>query len=200
MKIQKLALKNSSVSLASFYQTLVNIIREGKVIAFPTDTVYGLLANATDKKSVERVYKIKKRPFKKYLPFFIKDMGMAKQIAKITPKKEKFLRKVWPGKVTVILKRKKGIKLYGAAPETIALRIPNFKLLNLLLELINIPLTATSANISGNPPSCNIKEIIKQFADRKIKPALIVDAGNLPKRNPSTVVDLTKEPPEILRV
>ncbi|PIU42674.1 MAG: threonylcarbamoyl-AMP synthase [Parcubacteria group bacterium CG_4_9_14_0_2_um_filter_35_11] len=182
------------------YQRIIGIIKKGGVVIFPTDTVYGFLADATNEKAVEKLFKIKKRVYQKYLPLFIKDLKAAQKIAKITQKGKNFLRKVWPGQVTVVLKRKGGLKLYGVAKETIALRIPNFKPLNQLLELINIPLTATSANISGKLPSSNIKEVLKQFENKKNKPDFIVKAGNLQKRKPSTIIDLTKRPPQILRV
>jgi len=195
LKLSSWRLKNSY----SFHRKLINIIKKGKVIIFPTDTIYGLLADATNKKAVEKIFRIKKRSRKNYLPLFIKDITTAKRIARINREQEKFLRKVWPGKVTLVLKKKRGINLYGVASTTIALRIPNFKPLNRLLKKLDIPLTATSANISGKPASNNIEKILKQFINKKNKPDFIVDAGNFPEREPSTIIDLTKKSPKILR-
>jgi len=178
-------------------------IKNGKVLVCPTDTVYGLVADATNKKAVERLFRIKKRDAKKPLPIFIKDIKRAKKFAFIDKEKEKFLKKVWPGKVTVILKRKKE-KVYGVDEKTIALRIPKYKFLNNLLEKLNKPLTGTSANISGKPASTKIKEVLDQFEEffitKGIIPDLIIDAGNLPKNRPSVIIDLTSEPPRILRI
>ena len=89
-------------------------------------------------------------------------------------------------------------RLFGSK-KTIGLRIPNYKLINILLKELNKPLTGTSANISGKPASTKIKEVLKQFENKKHQPDLIIDAGNLPKSLPSTIIDLTKQPPKILR-
>lgn len=178
------------------------LIREGKVLVCPTDTVYGLICDATNEKAVEKLFKIKKRPKGKPIPIFVKDIKMAKKFAGIDKKQEKFLQKVWPGKITVVLKRKGNLPqiLFGRK-ETIGFRIPKYKLINELLEKINRPLTGTSANISGKPASTKIKEVLKQFEkeNTKPKPDLVLDEGNLKKAKPSTVVDLTYPKIRILR-
>lgn len=180
---------------------VVNLIKQGKVVIFPTDTVYIPAADATNKKAVKKVFKIKRRLLKNPVPIFIKDIKMAKKLAKIDKKQEKFLKSVWPGRVTVVLNRKKiKSKLYGIIKDTIALRIPNFKPVNFLLEKLNRPLVGTSANISGKPPSGNLKEVVLQFKGKKYQPDFIVDAGNLEPGKPSTVLDLTIWPPKILRL
>ncbi len=180
---------------------VVNLIKQGKVVIFPTDTVYIPAADATSKKAVKKVFKIKRRLLKSPIPIFIKDIKMAKKLAKIDKKQEKFLKSVWPGRVTVVLNRKKiKSKLYGIIKDTIALRIPNFKPVNFLLEKLNRPLVGTSANISGKPPSGNLQEVVLQFKGKKYQPDLIVDAGNLKPGKPSTVLDLTIWPPKILRL
>jgi L-threonylcarbamoyladenylate synthase len=184
-------LKINSQNFKRVIEKVIKFIKEGKVIVFPTDTVYGLIANATDKKAVEKIFKIKKRKKGKEIPIFVKDLKMAKKLAKIEKSEEEFLKKVWPGKVTVILKKKNQGK--------IGLRIPKYRLVNLLLEKLKKPLTGTSANISGRPASTEIKKIIKQFENQKIKPDLIVDAGNLKPAKPSTVIDLTTQRPKIQR-
>ena len=176
----------------------VKIIKEGGVVICPTDTVYGLLADATNKKAVEKVFQIKKRPKDKPLPIFVKDIKMAKNLTKLSNKQEEFLKKIWPGAVTAVLKRRKGLKLYGVAKNTIAIRIPKYGLLLSLAKQFNRPLTGTSANISGKPASGDIKEVLQQFKGKKHQPDLIVDAGILPGK-PSKVIDLTTSPYKILR-
>ena len=189
------------------------LIKKGKVMVCPTDTVYGLICDATNKKAVAKIFRIKKRPKNKPLPIFVKDLKMAKQIAEINKRQEKFLKSVWPGKVTVVLKSKirwtqSGLpvglhpksKIYGVDKKTVALRIPSSPAVLNLVKHINVPLTGTSANISGKPPSGNIKEILRQFRGKKHQPDIIIDAGNLPKSKPSTVLDLTKLPYKILRL
>ncbi|MDP1538608.1 MAG: L-threonylcarbamoyladenylate synthase [bacterium] len=190
---------------------IVKEIKKGKVIVCPTDTVYGLIADATNKKAVNRLFKIKKRPKTKPIPIFVKDLKMARELAKINKKQEKFLKSAWPGKVTAVLERtllrpsgfggqgKTRIRLYGVAKETIALRIPKYELLLSLAKQLNRPLTGTSANISGKLASTKIKEVLQQFQNQKHQPDLIIDIGNLKPAKPSTIIDLTGSDPKILR-
>jgi len=181
---------------------IIEVVKRGGVVVCPTDTVYGLIADATNDKAVERIFKIKKRPKTKAIAVFIRDIKEVKKLAFVNEEQERFLKKVWPGKVTVILKRnpKCGLsKKLFANKKVIGLRISNNKLVNELVKKINKPLTTTSANISGKPASAKIKEVLKQFKKNKIKPDLVIDAGNLPKNKPSTVVDLTKKKFKILR-
>lgn len=194
MEILKVSFRN--------FQKVVNkiekFLKEGKVIICPTDTVYGLIADATNKKAVGRIFKIKKRPKNKPVPIFIKDISAAKKLAEINEKQEAFLKLVWPGKITVVLNRKKS-RLYGVDKKTIALRIPKYGLLLSLAKQLNCPLTGTSANISNRPASTKIKEVIKQFKNQKQKPDLAIDAGNLKSSKPSKVIDLIGSKPKILR-
>lgn len=177
----------------------IKAIKQGKVIVCPTDTVYGLIADATSKKAVERIFKIKKRERKNPIPVFVKDIKMAKKLAKIDKKQEKFLKSVWPGKVTAVLEKKKTKKIYGVDKKTIALRIPRYRLVNELLKKLSLPLTGTSANISGKSSATEIKKILAQFKNQKYQPDLIINAGDLPRNKPSKVLDLTVFPPKILR-
>ena len=187
---------------------VVEVLKQGGVVVFPTDTVYGFLADAENKKAVEKIFKIKKRPRSKLLPVFIKDLKMAKKLAEIDEptsakasagKQEKILKKYWPGKYTFILNKKKTARLYGVDKDKIALRIPKYKFLNDLLKKINKPLVQTSVNISGQPSLTRISDIIKEFEGQKNKPDLIISAGNLPKVKPSTIIDLTKSDIKIIR-
>jgi len=178
----------------------VQLIKEGKVIVCPTDTVYGLISDATNEKAVRRVFKIKKRALKKPIPVFVENIRMARSLVYIRKNQEEFLKKVWPGKITVILRAKKKFpKGIVSSDKKIGLRIPNYKLLNILLKKLKRPLTATSANISERPASIKIKKIVNQFKERKLEPDLIIDVGNLKYSKPSTVVDLTKPKLKILR-
>lgn len=197
-KMLILELKNKNID--EITKTALTFIRKGKVVICPTDTVYIPAADATNKKAVKKVFLIKKRSFRKPIPVFVKSVAMAKKIAEINKKQEEFLKKVWPGKVTVVLKRKKSkIKLYGVDKKTIALRIPNLKLINHLLKKLNRPLVGTSANISGQKPSGNLKAVLRQFKNKKHQPDLVIDGGNLAGK-PSRVFDLTVFPPKILRL
>jgi len=196
MRILKLSQKN----LKEIVEIAAKSIQQGKVLVCPTDTVYGLVCDATNEKAVEKVFKIKRRVAKKPIPIFVKDTKMAKKLAKIDKKQEKFLKSVWPGKVTVVLRPKKKFpKGIGKPKKEIGLRIPNYKFINQLLSIVDCPLTGTSANISGKPPSTKIKEVLEQFKNQKSLPDLVIDVGNLKPSKPSTVIDLTTSPPKILR-
>lgn len=193
-------LKVSTKNFKEIIKKTIRSIKKGKVIIFPTDTVYIPVADATNRKAVKKVFQIKQRSQKIPIPIFVKNIKVAKSLARVVKTQEKFLKMVWPGRVTVVLKRKKPkIKLFGINKKTIAIRIPNYKPVNSLLEKLNKPLVGTSANISGKPASGNIKKVLNQFKNQKYQPDLVIDAGNLPKSKPSTVLDLTSFPPKILR-
>ena len=181
-------------------QKAVEIIKKGGVAVFPTDTVYGLLADARNEKAVAKIFKIKRRPKTKPLAIFIKDIKMARKYAFISKKQENFLKKNWPGKLTVILKSKNNLSEgVGAENKTIGIRIPDCKLINLLFEKINFPVAQTSANISGNEATTKIKEVLRQFIGRKTEPDLIINAGDLRQNQPSKIIDLTKGTPLTIR-
>lgn len=197
MEILKISSKNKDAAL----EKTISLLEKGKVVVCPTDTVYGILAEAASKKAVKKVFAVKGRPTGKPLPIFVKDIRMAKKLAFISSKNQKFLKTVWPGKVTAVLKRKKTNfpkELFGK-DKTIGIRIPDHSFIKALMSEINSPLTGTSANISGKPPSTNIKYVLSQFKKRRVKPDLILDGGNLSLNHPSTVIDLTQDPPKILR-
>lgn len=191
----------------------VDVIGKGGVVIFPTDTVYGFLADAYNKKAVEKIFKIKKRQSEKPLPVFVKDIKMAKELAEINKDQEKIIKKYWPGKYTFVLKSQIPMPKFQTNPKfqilnsklltkngTIAIRIPKYKFLNDLLKKIDKPLAQTSVNISGKPALIKIKEIIAEFGTCKNKPDLIVNRGDFEKAKPSKIVDLTKNKVKILRI
>ena len=178
-----------------------------KVLVLPTDTVYGLVCDSKDEQAVKKIFDIKKRPLNKSIGIFVKDIEMAKRVAQITKEQERLLRKKWPGKITFILKkiqsdnrcRSELISGLIGTKETIGVRIPDCKSIRQLFEKIDFALAQTSANISGRPATTKISEVLKQFEGRKIQPDLIIDAGNLPESESSTVIDLTTKKPQVLR-
>jgi len=179
---------------------VTNLLKNGKIIIFPTDTIYGFLADATNKKAVNKIFRIKKRSFKKPLPLFVRDIKYLKKLAILNKEQERLL-KLMGNRVTVVLNRRKTkMKLYGVRKETIAIRIPEYPPLNFLLKEIGNPLVQSSVNISGRPPLNNIKEIIREFKNKSDKPDLIVKVPHLPRRKPSLILDLTDSPPTIIRI
>jgi len=198
MEILKIFSKNSEKVI----QKAIKYIRIGKVLVCPTDTVYGLICDAKNEKAVKKLFQIKKRSKGKPIPIFVRDIKMAESFAHINENQKNFLEKVWLGKITVVLKRKEDCglpKILFGKIRTIGLRIPNFELVNILLKKLNQPLTGTSANISGRPASTKIKEVLKQFENKKNQPDLILDFRDLKPSRPSKVIDLTKGKIKILR-
>lgn len=185
-------LKINKQNFHQLVKEVVKSIKNGQVVVCPTDTVYGLVCDTTNQKAINNLLKIKKRQAKKPIPIFVKDIKMAKKLAHIDKKQEEFLKKIWPGKATIVLNSKK-------RKNTIGLRIPNYQLILNLIKKLKLPLTGTSANISDKPASTRIREVLKYFKNQKYQPDLIIDAGNLKKSRPSTVIDLTILPPRILR-
>jgi len=180
----------------------IEYLERGQVLVCPTDTVYGLLADATNDKAVERVFSIKKRDRNKAVPVFVKDITMAKKYVKMDKEMEKFLEEIWPGKITVALIKKENSGLsknISIKKTTVGLRVPNYKLVNEILTKFNKPLIGTSANISGKPSTTKIAEVYKYFEDQEVKPDLILNAGDLPYNVPSTVVDFSQDKPKIIR-
>ena len=170
---------------------IVTALKGGAVLVMSTDTVYGLVCDATNKKAVGKIYKIKERPKANPVPIFVKDIAFAKKIALIDADQEKLLDEKWPGEYTFVLPRQGKLKIYGVKKDTIALRIPKYEFLNVLLDKIDRPLAQTSANISGKSVGANVKEILHQFLGQKYQPDILIDAGDLSNSNPSTIIDLT---------
>ena len=179
----------------------IRILAGGGAVVYPTDTLYGLGVDATDGSAVAKIFKIKKRPEAKALPILIANIEWAKKLAYVDKKIEKILAAIWPGAVTVLLQHSYRLpSLVTAGQRTIALRIPDYKLAYFLLEKFGKPLTATSANISGQLPSNKIEEVLAQFNGQPYQPTLVLDAGDLLPSEPSTILDLSGPQPRITRI
>lgn len=177
------------------------VLRLGGTIVYPTDTVYGLGANACDSLAVNSVFKIKKRSFSKPLPIIVRSLAWLKELVYLEPRHRRIVESIWPGPVTVVLPKKDYLSsLVTAKGVSVGVRIPDFSFTDQLLGKFGYPLTATSANISGEEPTNDINKIIEMFELSEYRPNLIIDAGILPRSKPSTVVDLTADEPKILRV
>jgi len=192
-------IKLTDKNLNSVVRVMVKFIKKGKIVVCPTDTVYGFICDATNKKAVDKIFRIKGRVKTNPIPVFVKDIKIALKVAKINKDQRRFLINKWPGKLTAVLQRGGRKKIYGVDENTIALRIPKYKLVNLLLKKINSPLAETSVNLSGQSSLNDITKIIWQFGKEKQRPDLIIDAGKLKSKKPSAVVDLTGEKYTILR-
>lgn len=200
MKILKVNPENLRESEEAIVEA-AKIMLAGGVVIFPTDTVYGLGCDATNESAIRRIYKIKNRSEEKPLAVIVRDVAMAKKIAAAERKVERALNVIWPGAVTVILwKKYKLPEILTAREQTIALRIPDYKLTHLLSENMGRPFVATSANISGESAPTKISQVVGYFAGGAHRPDLILDAGDLKCCEPSTVLDLAGGKPKIVRI
>lgn len=173
---------------------IITALKNGAVLVLPTDTVYGLVCDATNKKAVNKIYKIKKRDKSKPLGIFVKKIKDVRKCAFINKDQEKILE---DNKITVILKAKgKTLSSLVYKNKTIGIRVPDYKLLNSVLDKFRNPIAQTSANISGKLATTKIKDILKDFKNNDV---LVVDAGNLPKSKPSTIIDLSNNNIKIIR-
>ena len=173
----------------------LNILREGGVVVYPTDTLYGIGVNIFSEDAVERVFSIKKRSRSKPLSVCLPKVESISKVAYMDSKTEKIARKLLPGPFTLILNKKEGISSTLTAGEAkIGVRIPDSKV---SMELSReFPVTATSANISGMKVPESPEGVYKQLGGSV---DLILNAGVFKESLPSTVVDLTCCPPSVIR-
>jgi len=176
----------------------VRCLLEGGLVAFPTDTLYGLAAAAFNDRAVKRLFGVKGRPPDRPLPILIESIEDADMIATDIPPGARLLMEAfWPGGLTRVLRRHSGFcSLALAGGETVAVRVPAHPVALDLLRRVGEPLTGTSANFSGRPGPRTAEEVRRQLGDRV---DLIVDGGPCPGGIESTVVDCTVDPPRLLR-
>jgi len=175
----------------------VQILKKGGVIVLPTDTVYGLGADAFNSKAVDRIYEIKNRPRHLPLPLLLSDVSQITMIAESVPEVGWFLAsRFWPGGLTLVLPKIASLPSYLTRGPTIAVRIPNHPICLALIEGLGRPIIGTSANISGRPSCLTTDEVKQQLGD---KVDLIIDGGKCPGGGESTIVDVTGEVPVVLR-
>ena len=174
---------------------VVQYLKRGRAVVFPTDTAYALGVDATNAKAVKRLFKIKQRRPSKPVHIIVSGLKMAKKYAKFTPEAEKLFKKFLPGPLTIILESRisnlESGKILEARTGTIGIRMPKNKLALALVKKLGRPITATSANISTAPTAYSIPQINFQYRNEKLKPDLILDSGKLKKVLPSTMVRLT---------
>ncbi|MDE3094553.1 MAG: threonylcarbamoyl-AMP synthase [Chloroflexota bacterium] len=171
------------------YRRALDVLREGGVVALPTDTVYGLVAVATDDAAVQHVLDIKRRPAGESLPLFVASLEQAELIAALTPPARVLAARFWPGALTIVLRRRPEFRTLAAAGDTVGVRVPADPVLRELAAQLG-PLTGTSANRSGHPEARTAAEVRAQLGDDA---DLVVDAPLPASGVPSTVVDCTDE-------
>ena len=173
-------------------------LESGGALVVPTDTSYGLVVDATNVNAVLKVFKLKKRPFGSPIHIIVNSVRMGMDYAYFTPEALKLVEVFLPGPLTVVLNSRGNLpELLTAGKSTIGIRIPNKNIVLELVELFKKPLTATSANIHGEPDVYSIEDLPWEIGKNV---DMVLDVGQLPEVKPSTLVDLTSLPPKILRI
>ena len=170
------------------------IILRGGLVVYPTETFYALGANALNKKAVEEIFRVKKRPLSKPIPIIIADKSWLKDLVIEVPEVAiHLIKKYWPGPLTIVFRASNKLpsNLTGGTGK-IGIRVCSHPLAQRLVSLVKVPITATSANISGEPPPNSIESVSLNGID-------IIDGGPVLGRVPSTIIDVTSTPPVILR-
>lgn len=173
------------------------LLRQGELICYPTDTIYGVGAAAGDEEAVRRLFAVKGRPLDKPMPLLIADAEQASRLARVTPLARALMGRFWPGGLTIVLPKAPRFQSAAlAGQEKVALRIPDQPTVRQIIRLLGEPITGTSANRAGEPSPTSAAEAVHQLGDMV---ALVIDGGPSPGRQESTVVDITEERPLILR-
>ena len=174
------------------------ILAEGGLVAFPTDTVYGVGAHALQPDAVERIYTAKIRPRDKAIPILLAKPDDLVLVAEgITETAWLLAERFWPGGLTLVLPRKANVPdVVSAGGPTVAVRVPDHPVPLALIAALGTPLAATSANLSGHPSPVTAQEVKAELGGRI---ELILDGGQCPGGIPSTVLDLSADPPTVLR-
>jgi len=176
----------------------IKIIRKGGLVAFPTDTLYGLGAGAYLESAVERIFRVKQRPLDMAIPLLLADTTQITEIAKEIPEYAwRLIERFMPGGLTLVVRRTQRVKdIITGGSNTVAFRIPDHPVPQFLIRGSGMPITGTSANVSGQPNPLTYKEVYRQIGD---KVDLVIDGRPPPHGKESTVVDVTGDAPVILR-
>jgi L-threonylcarbamoyladenylate synthase len=188
-EIVKINCDNPELSLVKY---AADQIRSGEVLGMPTDTFYGLAADPFNLRAVDKVYDIKTRSRHKPLSLLIESVDQAAEMAKDLPDEFYALaRKFWPGPLTIIVRAGSRLPLKVTANTgNVALRVPNARIPRAVVAAAAIPITATSANLSGASECTSAEQVRDQLHGRI---SIIVDGGTSPRDVASTIVDLTDQ-------
>lgn len=183
---------NSASPEVSLVRYAADQIRSGVVLGMPTDTFYGLAADPFNLRAVDRVYEIKSRSRHKPLSLLIESIDQAEELARPLPDEfYRLARHFWPGPLTMIVRAGTRLPLKVTANTgNVALRVPNAKIPLEVVRAAGIPITATSANLSGASECTSAQQVRDQLEGRV---SVIVDGGTSPRDVASTIIDLTSE-------
>lgn len=175
----------------------VRVLRDGGLVCYPTDTVYGIGAAAGDDAAVRRLYAVKGRSPDKPLPLLLADVSDAARVAEVTPLARALATRFWPGALTIVMRKVDSYRsLALAGGDSVALRVPDHEFVRRIVRALGEPVTGTSANRSGTRAPVSAAEVAFQMGEMV---ELIIDGGQSRTRLESTVIDITRDKPEIVR-
>ena len=174
------------------------IIKNGGIVIFPTETVYGIGTNGFDLDAIEKLYKLKERNYNKPISLLVSDIDMVNLVAKdITDLEYKIMEKFFPGPLTIILRKRDNVpSILTANKDTIGIRIPSGEIVKKLIEYAGCPIATSSANISGESSNTNIKNLLQDFKEQV---DYFIDGGESEIGVASTVLQVIDGVPVILR-
>jgi L-threonylcarbamoyladenylate synthase len=179
------------------YDEIVSFLRRGGIIAFPTDTAYGLGVDPFNDAAVDRLFNVKGRPEAKPILLVVDSVAMAESVSQPPGNFYDVVEEFWPGPLTLVVPGRPQLSVrVTAGTGTVGLRWPVAPFANSLVHRFGGPVTATSANRSGSPSTITTAEVRSQLGDSL---DALIDGGTLTARGGSTLLDLTKDPPVVLR-
>jgi L-threonylcarbamoyladenylate synthase len=189
----------SSVNNFNLLENAANAVREGKVVAFPTETVYGLGCSMHSEEGIKEIYRIKGRDFSNPLSAHISDISQVEEIAlEIDERLDLLMKNFWPGPLAIIVKKKSGISnMMTSGMNTIGIRYPDDETAIKLIEAVGHPIAGTSANLSGGNSAVEASQVIDTF-DGKIP--YIIDGGKSKYSKESTIISLAEKDSKLLRI
>ncbi|RMG73741.1 MAG: threonylcarbamoyl-AMP synthase [Nitrospirae bacterium] len=191
-------IKLSNSNKEAIAMRAVEVLNEGGIVAFPTETFYGLGVKYDNPEALKRLYEIKHRPKEKALPLIVPSIKVALSLcSRVSMLERMLMERYWPGPLTIVLKAREGLSDFiTAGTSKVALRIPGRSFAFTLVKKAGYPITATSANLSGSPPADNAQKVIEYFDDQI---DLIIDGGKTYGIEPSTIVEVVEGKVKILR-
>jgi len=178
--------------------TAAQLLRQGQLVVFPTDTVYGVGSFAFDAVAVERLFAAKQRPSDKGIPILLADIADLDKVARDIPSVARtYIAKFWPGPLTLVVPRHPSLPANLAPNDSVAVRIPDSDIARAIIRQAGGAVAATSANLSGQSPAQTAVEGMAYLGDVT---AAVVDGGPSPGGAVSTIVDCTVSPPKLLRI
>ena len=184
---------------ATTIQRALEVLESGGVVAYPTDTAYGLAVDATNEEAIGKIFVMKKRA-QKPLPVIVDSNKMVRRYATVDDRAAKYLAKYWPGPVTFVLPCRQVLPTsLTLGLQTLAMRMVEVPIARAIVRALGKPITCTSANLSGKGVLYSGQEVVRHFQAHTVQPDLVLDAGDIPENPPTTIVDLSVVPPVILR-